>query len=311
MRDRIAVGISDPATSAEALTWAMHEAAKTGAEVVLVHVLHEAAASVETTAGDRMLAAELRTARMLSPESSVQVRSLAGSVMWQLVAASDDYDLIVIGTHKSGFIHGSVYGSASLSLAATAACPVIVVPAVATADPSGVVVGADGSVAGIAALAFAVAQAANAQQLLTVVRVSPPAPASARRGDDLPDPAADRLLSRLRALALASHPGAAVRTRNIMGSPAETLVAASAGSRLLVLGDSRTGSSAPPALGVVCHDALLNIRVPTAIVHSADSASADPAMQRAAWLRSVRAARAGGADPESVPPTESVPAARV
>lgn len=309
MRNCIAVGIADPATSAAALTWAMREAAKTGAEVVLVHVLDEAAASVETTAGERMLAAELRTARMLSPESSVQVRSLAGSVMWQLVAASDDYDLIAVGTHKSGFIHGSVYGSASLSLAATAACPVVVVPAVATADPSGVVVGADGSVAGIAALAFAAAQAANAQQQLTIVRVSPRA--SPRRGDDLPDVAADRLLSRLQALALASRPALAVRTRNLTGSPAETLVAASAGSRLLVLGDSRTGSSAPPALGIVCHDALLNIRVPTAIVHSADSASADPAMQRAAWFRSVRAARAGGVDAASVPPTESVPAARL
>ena len=202
-------------------------------------------------------------------------------------------DLIVIGTDKTGFIHGSVYGSASLALAATAACPVVVVPASTIADPDGVVVGADVSAAGAAALSFAAARAAIAGEVLTVVRVA--RPTGGHDGDV-------RLLSQLVARVSAEHPDMPVRTRHLEGAPAEVLVAASARARLLVLGDSRTGSSAPAVLGSVCHDALMNIRVPTAIVHGADRAAPGPVTQRAAWLRSVRALGAGGDESTAVPP---------
>ncbi|MBW4043259.1 MAG: universal stress protein [Acidobacteria bacterium] len=294
MPNEIAVGISDQAASGDALAWAMAYAATVRAEIVLIHVIDHPPAPGEAAAGRRLLSSEMVAARSLSPRSTVRVRTLEGSIMWQLVAASDDYDLIVVGTHKTGFIHGSVYGSASLSLAATAACPVVVVPAIAIADPEGVVVGADASSAGSAALRFAAAHAATTGQALTIVRVTAGSPASGNQGDA-------ELLARHTAIALAAHPDLVIRTRQLMGSTAETLVAASASSGLLVLGDSRTGSSAPPALGLVCHDALVNIRVPTVIVHSADSASSGAETQRAAWMRSVRAARAGSDDVVRVP----------
>ena len=296
MQNTIAVGISDPTAGGDAVTWAMKRAARSGSEIVLVHVVDEAASPSEISDGARMLASELEAAQALSPDSSVHVRRLEGSVMWQLIAASDEYDLIVVGTHKTGFIHGTVYGSTSLSLTASAACPVVVVPALSSADPEGVVVGADDSAAGLAALEFAASEATIAGQVLTVARVSSAARDRSGRAE------ADRLLGRLEGLARLAHPDLVVRPRRITGSVAEGLVAASAGARLLVLGDSRTGSSAPPSLGVVCHDALLNIRVPTAIVHSADSTGAGPEIQRAAWLRSVRAARAGVDDATSTRP---------
>lgn len=268
MRGTIAVGVSEGMASSGALHWAMRRALRTGAEVVLVHVLGEPRTETASSKGDRLLERELQAARAMSPEAVVRVRSLQGSVMWQLVAASDDFDLIVVGTHKTGFIHGSVYGSTSLALAATAACPVVVVPGAIAVDPEGVLVGADDSAAGRAALRFAAAEADSTDQVLSVLRASPDlrdAPDDAAERD-----AADRLLSDLTVLAGTGHPGLAVHRRRLHGSTAESLVLASAACRLLVLGDSRTGSIDAPALGAVCHDALMNIRVPTAIVHAGD-----------------------------------------
>lgn len=292
MHSTIAVGVSDPTASRDALEWAMGRAVRRDSEVVLVHVLADTGDGADAGDGARMLQRELRHAESIAPTRSVRVRSLQGSVMWQLVAASDDFDLIVVGTHKTGFIHGSVFGSSALSLAATAACPVVVVPAPAVADPEEVVVGADDSVAGLAALEFAAAEAAMTEQALVIVRAS--SLESGVRGEN-------RLLARLRAVASASQPGLHVQVRLLKGSPAEVLVAASRGSRLLVLGDSRTGSSAPPVLGAVCHDALVNIRVPTAIVHSSDSTGREADSRRAAWLRSARAASGGVRDTPAEP----------
>ena len=90
MSNEIAVGISDPTTSRDALVWAMAHAASVGASVVLIHVLDHPPHPGEAVAGRRMLARELAAATVLSPGSAVVVRTLEGSVMWQLVAASKD-----------------------------------------------------------------------------------------------------------------------------------------------------------------------------------------------------------------------------
>lgn len=269
MHSTIAVGISSTSPSGEAVRWAVRRAAGTDADIVLVHVVGETEAPGTDDPGRaedarRLLDGELRAARAFSPDSRLRLRTLQGSVMWQLVAASGEFDLIVVGTHKTGFIHGSVYGSTSLPLASEAACPVVVVPAPTRADLEGVVVGADESAAGRAAVVFAATEALETDQLLTIVRVD------AGGADE----GVERLLRRLRALAGGRAPGVRVRGVHAGGSPAPALVAAAAGSRLLVLGDARTSALEPLALGTVCHDALLNIRVPTAIVHAGDTEAA-------------------------------------
>lgn len=278
MRDVIAVGVADSTTSAVAVRWAMRRSALTGSDIVLVHVLDDEGRSSEGSAdrdasARRLLLRELESAEALSPRSQVEVCSVRGSVMWQLVAASGEFDLVVVGTHKTGFIHGSVYGSSSLALASAAACPVVVVPAPTRADPVGVVLGAEDSDAGRAALAFAAAEAAGTDEPLTVVRVSPEPSDEAGYGDDpAGDYSAGVLLTQFAASAVRAHPTLQVRTRTMHGSAASVLVAASAGARMLVLGDSRTTQRDPSALGAVTHDALVNIRVPTAIVHGGDHA---------------------------------------
>ena len=263
MSNEMAVGISDPTTSRDALAWAMAHAVSVGAAIVLIHVLDHPPDPGEADAGRRMLARSCRRPRRCRRDRR-WVRTLEGSVMWQLVAASDDYDLIVVGTHKTGFIHGSVYGSASLSLAATAACPVVVVPASTIVDRDGVVVGADDSVAGAAALAFAAAQAATAGESLTVVRVAADRRPRRRR----------RLLSRLVARSPRStRPGQDTAARGLAGRDARGSVGAGSAARARGLQDRVERAC---RARVVCHDVLMNIRVPTAIVHGADRGATGP-----------------------------------
>ena len=275
MPDVIGVGISSPEVPGRPLAWAMARAARTGADVVLIHVLDHADdggdGSLRVAAAHRLLAEQMRSAHALSPGTPVRARVLRGSAIWQLVAASAELDLMVVGTHKTGFIHGTLYGSGTLPLVAEAACPVVVVPAPSRGDPTGVVVGADDSGPGGAALRFAADEAASTGEELTVLRVCD-AP-GARTGwawEEARRRAAEDLVVGYASAARRRHPGLRVRGRTVDGRPAPVLVAASSGSRLLVLGDAQSGLLEPLALGVVSHDVLMNIRVPTVIVHARD-----------------------------------------
>jgi nucleotide-binding universal stress UspA family protein len=276
MRDAIGVGISGAGATGHALGWAMSRAACTGADVVLLHVLDDAVRAGDgrpfaSWAGRGALSTQLRAARVLSPRTAVRLRVLRGNVMWQLAAASREFALVVVGTHKTGFIHEALYGSASLHLVAEAACPAVVVPTPSRAGPMGVLVGADDSAAGRAALGFAAEEAANTGQELTILRVR--GSTSGQAGHEWGGTASrtpELLVARFAAIAAERHPGLRIHCRTLDGRPAQVLVAASSGARLLVLGAAQTSAPETLALGVVCHDALLNIRVPTVIVHGGD-----------------------------------------
>jgi nucleotide-binding universal stress UspA family protein len=282
VHNAIAVGICDSSTSRAAIRWAVRRAALTGAAVELLHVLDRRHAGQQdaedpeddarrTVVARHLLAREARYARSLAFGVPVGSGLLRGSVMWELTSASKDAEFIVVGTHKTGFIHGTVYGSTNLQLAVAAHCPVVVVPAGMSARPRSVVVGADESPAGHAAFNAAVGEASATGQDLVIVRVW-----KATEGEDGADgevrdeavrDAALRVLSGFAATARATHPGLTVRVRAIEGSSAPALVRASAMAQLLVLGSSRGTRPDSPVLGAVCHDALMNIVSPTAIVH--------------------------------------------
>ncbi|MDX6365698.1 MAG: hypothetical protein QOK30_774 [Nocardioidaceae bacterium] len=304
MRNVIAVGVCASSASRVAVRWAMRRAALTGATVVLLHVVDDQSPAPEVSEDPggrerrslearRFLVHEVRFARSVAPGTTVLSQLLWGSVMWELSAASVGADLIVVGTHKTGFIHGTVYGSTSLQLAAAAACPLVVVPTGVTAQPRGVVVGADESPAGRAALAVAVAEAAAAREHLVIVRVwsaSESADAGAHDArDEIGRGAASRLLTSFADSARAECPGLTVHVRGIQGASARALVDASPMARLLVLGSSRARGPGRPVLGAVCHDALINIVSPTMIVHveEGEFSPAHAAAPSSATMRAV------------------------
>jgi nucleotide-binding universal stress UspA family protein len=144
----IVVGVDGSANSRVALGWAMQEAA---AKHTLLTVLtvHEVAVSfwthhpVAVPADEALLESSRRAAAELvanaatelgvSQPASVTVRAVNGIAAAELIEASRDADLVVVGArggaHAGGLAGHMPIGSVSNKVLHHAECPVVVVPA--------------------------------------------------------------------------------------------------------------------------------------------------------------------------------------
>lgn len=280
----VIVGVDGSGPGHEALAFAVRTAAASGSRLELLHIVDF---ETEATLGDRgaeavrrsgidLLEAAAEEALALDASVSSRMRLVSGRLMWELVAASVGAELVVVGTHKTGFIRGRVFGSRSLFLAAAAQCPVAVIPLSNQAARRGVGVGFDASPASFAALRFAAAVAAPAGDELTIIRALAPAErhgesdAVRRHREQVQQRAAAALLLVAESAAKAYAPGLSVRTRIVHACPAEALVTASASAKLLVLGSGREREQSHPTLGETGHDVLMNLQGPAVIVHGTD-----------------------------------------
>lgn len=283
MAGTIVVGVEGAEPSRVALRWGMERAAALGADVRLVHVVDDEWATVGSRILDGMLAdagrlleKEAVYARSLVPGVVVSTQLLHGSLMDELIAASKDADLVAVGTHKTGFIHGKIFGSRSLMLAAAAHSPVAIIPQPSRRDGSGVVAGVDASAAGRAAIRFAAVEAQRARQTLTLVRASDALGLPEvrdevqRQRDRYFEEHAKAILSEAAAIARSVDADADVRIRRVRRPAAEALVDAAASAALFVVGSSRRDGEGRMMLGSVSHDVLINVTVPTIVVHGAD-----------------------------------------
>jgi nucleotide-binding universal stress UspA family protein len=121
----------------------MKEAAALQAQLTVIAV-HEVAKSYwggipVTGAADVPVLEELRQAAMVMTNeaasrlgdvrpASVQVHALSGFVVKELVDASQDADLVVLGTRGSSSFVRLVMGSVSHEVVQHSACPVVIVP---------------------------------------------------------------------------------------------------------------------------------------------------------------------------------------
>jgi nucleotide-binding universal stress UspA family protein len=144
----ITVGVDGSANAKGALEWAMREAAMRNAHLTVLTV-NEVAASFwsgrpVTVPADQSLvesareaATELadKTASELgeSQPASVTVKAVNGFAAMELVNASKDADLLVVGArgsaHTDGLASHTPIGSISNKVLHHAQCPVVVVPA--------------------------------------------------------------------------------------------------------------------------------------------------------------------------------------
>ncbi|WP_308468549.1 universal stress protein [Rathayibacter soli] len=283
MARTILVGVTGTEPSRAALRWSMKRAAAIGAEVTLCYVLDDGWATIGARMlselredASRLLEGEADYARSIAPEVVVHTQLLRGSLMKELAAASKSVDFVAVGTHKTGFVNGKVFGSRSLLLAAEAHAPVAVVPQGSPRDGRGVVVGVDDSAAGRAAIRFGANEAERAGETLTLIRA-----------DDLPDipvrndamhrelrqhveSRASTLLADAADRARSVSPTVEVRTRSVPRPAAAVLADAAAGAALLVIGSSRRDESGQSMVGSVSHDVLINLTGPTVVVHPGD-----------------------------------------
>jgi nucleotide-binding universal stress UspA family protein len=140
----IVVGIDGSHNADRALEWAMAEAAIRKTQLTVLAV-HPVPASYWTGApvllpGDENRVAEIREAaesavaaakaRLGDGEAkSVTVTAVNGFPAQELIKASKDADLLVVGTRGGGGFAVLMLGSVSSQVVHHAACPVVVVPA--------------------------------------------------------------------------------------------------------------------------------------------------------------------------------------
>ena len=292
MKNTILVGIDGSSPSRAALVWSVTRAAATGAELFLVHVIddewgtvsHQMVEEIHRAASE-LIDAESDFARSLAPTVPVRSEILRGDPMIELAAVSAGAELVVVGTHKTGFLYGKAFGSRSLQLASTAHSPVAIIPERSLSTRHGIVVGVDDSSAGRAAVRFAAAEAERTNQELTLVRAwQLPALQAEKNALTVAHElqvhdAAERMMATALSLAKEKNATLVVRSRSIRRKPAEALLDASASADLLVIGSSRRHGPEQAALGPVSHDVLINLGGPTLVVHGEGASGEGPGLR--------------------------------
>jgi nucleotide-binding universal stress UspA family protein len=139
----IVVGIDGSPNSERALDWALSQAAALGTSLTVVAV-HEVAKSYwgdipvvgpsdKPIADQLQHSAEQMTQRAVSrlgdaKPTSVQVRALSGFVVKELLDASKDADMLVIGSHGRHGLARLVLGSVGHEVVEHSRRPVVVIP---------------------------------------------------------------------------------------------------------------------------------------------------------------------------------------
>lgn len=217
--------------------------------------------------------------RELNPDLDVSGRVMGGvSASTDLVEASADGELLVVGSRGRGRFTSLLLGSTSTQVTAYARCPVVVVrgPApVRSQAAERVVVGVDGSELSQAALRFAFEEASlRGARLIAVHAWSHPAVIES--GDMLPLDYVleDRADSEKRVLAEAlagwqeKYPDVPVEQVCERVDARQILREKSAGARLLVLGSRGHGGFTGLLLGSTTQAMVHHAEAPVAVVHS-------------------------------------------
>ncbi len=140
----IVVGVDGSEHSRRALEWAVREAGLRRAALTVLAVQQvasnawtghpelypvdqPAAEAVRRAAED---AVQKAVTQVGDPApASVTVRAVSGLAAQELVSASSDADLVVVGSRGSGGFSQLLLGSVSHQVVSHAACPVVVIPA--------------------------------------------------------------------------------------------------------------------------------------------------------------------------------------
>jgi nucleotide-binding universal stress UspA family protein len=263
----ICVGVDGSPAGQTALAWATGEAARRGAELVVLHAydwrvtgaltqVGAEYAELARAAADALVAAAVEWAGAAAPGIPVRGEAVLGPPNRTLVAASSKYDLTVLGNRGRGGFASLLLGSVSQHLAMHAAGPVVVVRGRAEADDHGpVVVGVDAAPisertvrAGFEAAAARgtelVAVRAFAQRYVPEVDLAVGVEESGQRRRE----EQRRLVDDLEPWRL-TYPAVPVRCVAVEGEPAEVLIGLSGSAQLVVVGARGHGGFAGLVLG--------------------------------------------------------------
>ena len=272
----ILAGYDGSPDSEQALSWAAREARAREVPLTVCHAwapgypLPTSPAAVFDLvwrSGDETLAHGLRQAQaMLGPSADVKPLLAAESAAVALCERGATADMVVVGSRGRGRLTGLLLGSVSSQVAAHAPGRVVVTRghwrAAAGYVPGPVVVGADGSAASRAAVAFGFEEAALRGAPLLAVCALADTPGSfggARRmeGD----------FEQQIAWCEKDHPEVPVLRQVTAGPPRATLLAAAAAAQMLVVGARGRGGVKGMMLGSVSQAMLHHAPCPVGVVH--------------------------------------------
>ncbi|WP_432092411.1 universal stress protein [Streptomyces sp. bgisy100] len=282
----LVVGVDGSGSSLEAVDWAVDEAERHGLQLRLVHgsLWERYEGTRPSPATDRpaeqilaehIAASAAEHAQRRNPDVKVSSDVLAADPTTALLREGHEAFALVTGSRGRGMLGETLLGSVSLTVAARAVCPVIVVRGEEPTRRDGlpVVLGVGERSVTSAAVRFAVAEAEIRNCPLHVVRAwRTPAheavehllPTDARA----PTPeqrAADQVAEALRGVGPVRD-GAVVRRITAEGPAHKVLADASVEAALLVLGAPRRHGHFGLQLGRVAHALLHHAACPVAVV---------------------------------------------
>lgn len=280
----VVVGVDGSDSALEATRWAAAEAARRGCGLRLVaavaHTMfrpigvpqlgQEYQRQVWERAAEEHLAAAVAALQDVAAGVDVQQEVRAGEARMVLHSESERAALVVLGSRGRGGFTGLLLGSVAISVAAGAACPVVVVRG--TRAPDGpVVVGVDGrAAADEPALLLAFEEAASRGVPLVAVHTWSGAVLDPFLVPTL-DPKAvlveeEQLLDERIAPWRGKYPGVEVRLAVAFDGAARELVTHSEGAGLVVVGSRGLGTFAGLTMGSVSQAVLHHAACPVAVV---------------------------------------------
>lgn len=295
MTEKIVLATNGSVGSHVALDWVLERGRSMPLSLELVTVVDPGRGSAAVSSGslraayERSVADVQRRVEQEAPAMEVAVSIRSGSPGPELLAASADADLLVVGTREpTGYFAGTLRHQ----LAAGARCPVAIVPANWKPRGGSVVTGVDDDVTSRLAMRYAAREAERLGRELIVVhgwQVS--AVLAAYWLSTGANPIAEirtahrEILDRSVQSIHAEHPGITMRDELARGSVSLALVDAAEGAELLVVGTHRRGVVPGLLLGSVAHDVLTTLPCPIVVVPHPDEAPAHATSSSASVTR--------------------------
>lgn len=281
MSEKIIIGADGSEQSRVAIAWGLARATERNASVELLHVaddsfLSESVAflSEAQAASEAMLQAETEYARSLGFEGPITGTAVVGHPIGEVEEASERADLVVLGAHSGSRLAGSFFGTRAVKVAATAHCPVAVIPDADLAPGAGVVVGIDGSDAAKSAIAYAAEEASRRGIPLTVVYawMPPLTPGLEYLWSDELVEAEQSAAQEAIAIGVAGlaerYPDLTIQRKIVQSPPVGALVEAGEGQEMLVVGSRGRSGISRLLLGSVSHGVLQALPCPVVVTRA-------------------------------------------
>lgn len=287
----LVVGVDGSELALRAVDWATDEAALRGLPLRLVYaslweryegeaLAEGSRGSAERTMADSVLRAAAERAGRRDPAVRVATEMVPDDAVGTLLRKAMDATAVVLGSRGRGGITEMLLGSVSLTVAARAHCPVIVLRGshdnrARDGRHRRVVLGVGDPAHGPAAVRFAFEEAAGRGVALEAVRAwrcpaheSPDHAATAGEPARTHERRAAEILDTALGDSAARHPGVEVRRRTVEGTARKVLLDASESADLLVVGVRRHDGHGHVGLqlGRVAHAALHHASCPVAVV---------------------------------------------